>query len=122
MERRAYALALAYCGEPFAGWQRQPGRPTVQAAVEQALASAGLNASLSAAARTDAGVHARRQLVTFRVRDNLPEAELLAAINRALPRAVRATGLRPVGPSFHARASPHLREYRYRVRRHGAPS
>jgi tRNA pseudouridine38-40 synthase len=141
MERRAYALALAYCGEGFAGWQRQDdrmlrppasarqpakpassGRPTVQAAVEAALEQIGLEVAISAAARTDAGVHARRQLVTFRARRELPCPAILAELNRQLPRSVRALGLRPVGSSFHARASPHLREYRYRVLLDGAPA
>jgi tRNA pseudouridine38-40 synthase len=67
-------------------------------------------------------VHARRQLLTFRVRQELPCPATLAALNAALPRSVRALSLRAVGPSFHARASPHLREYRYRVRLGGPPS
>ena len=45
-------------------------------------------------------------------------ADLLRALNASLPRAVRAIGLCAVGPSFHARASPHAREYRYRARLH----
>ncbi len=116
MERRAYALSLAYCGQPFAGWQRQPARPTVQAVVETALAKAGLDVAISAAARTDAGVHARPQRLTFRVREELPCPALLATLSAELPRSVRPLALREVGASFHARASPHLREYRYRVR------
>lgn len=116
MERRAYALALAYSGQPYAGWQRQLGLATVQATVEAAFAAVGLDVAISAAARTDAGVHARRQLLTFRTRELLPCPAILTALNAALPRSVRALALRPVGQSFHARASPHLREYRYRVR------
>ncbi|MHB1845835.1 MAG: tRNA pseudouridine synthase A [Deltaproteobacteria bacterium] len=115
MERIPYALEIAYFGGPFAGWQRQAGRPSVQAALEMALAGLGIEAPLAAAGRTDAGVHARRQLVSFRVRRQLPPEATLAGLNLALPRAIRALRLARAGHSFHARASATAREYRYRV-------
>jgi tRNA pseudouridine38-40 synthase len=122
MERRTYALLLAYGGGPFGGWQRQAGRPTIQAALEGALAGLGVVASLVAAARTDAGVHARRQVVSFRVRQQLSPAELLAALRSALPRSLRILRWVEAPPSFHARASVQSREYRYRISIGPAPA
>src|SRR5256885_5097836 len=66
MERKTYALALGYRGTGFAGWQRQPGRETVQGVLEDALASLlGERVQVHGAARTDAGVHACRQIASF---------------------------------------------------------
>ncbi|HUB07551.1 MAG TPA: tRNA pseudouridine(38-40) synthase TruA [Myxococcales bacterium] len=115
MERLAYKLLLAYAGRPFAGWQRQPGRASVQETLGGALLRAGLDVSLAAAARTDAGVSARRQVVTFRARCRL-DGSIVPALNAALPRGVRVLSLTPAPPSFHARASARWKEYRYRVR------
>ncbi len=116
MERLAYRLVLAYGGRPFAGWQRQPGRPTVQETLAATLVRLGVDAPLAAAARTDAGVSARRQVVTFRVRRQLETTALGRALNAALPRSVRVLELSPAPRSFHARASAVRKEYRYRVR------
>ncbi|MHB8419577.1 MAG: tRNA pseudouridine synthase A [Myxococcales bacterium] len=116
MERIAYALVVCYGGRPFAGWQRQPGRPSVQQSLAAALASSGLEVALAAAARTDRGVSARRQVVTFRARRVLDAAAVVPALQAALPRALRVLSLSRVPPSFHARASAKRREYRYRVR------
>ena len=115
MERVPYALTLAYGGKGFAGWQRQVGRPSVQAAVEDALARLGVPVSLAAAGRTDAGVHARRQVASFRIRRKLDPIELLAALNRELPHGVRALALRIAAPAFHARSTAKRREYRFRI-------
>ncbi len=115
MERVAYALEIAYCGSPFAGWQRQAGRATVQETLAAALEGLGIEAALAAAGRTDAGVHARRQVVSFRIRLALDLEAALGSLRGALPRAIRPLRLARAGPSFHARASATAREYRYRI-------
>ncbi|HQN38897.1 MAG TPA: tRNA pseudouridine(38-40) synthase TruA, partial [Thermoanaerobaculia bacterium] len=70
-----FRLTLAHLGAPFAGWQRQPNAPTVQATLEEALAKlAGIPVATVAASRTDAGVHARGQVVHLDLDRPLPAA------------------------------------------------
>ncbi len=114
MERRFYAVELAYDGTRFRGFQRQPGLPTVQDAVEAALAAAGVRASLAVAARTDAGVHALAQVVSFSARAALDPDALRRALNAALPDGVLARAAHRVDPSFHARNSAVARGERRR--------
>ncbi len=115
MEKRRYALLLAYDGGAFRGFQRQPGLPTVQEALERALRPLGLAGRLDVAARTDAGVHALAQVVTFWARaEHDPEA-LRAAVNRATPPGLWCRAAARTGPSIHARASARSRRYVYLV-------
>ncbi len=118
MERRFYAVELAYDGGRFRGFQRQPGLPTVQDALEAALASAGVRAPLAVAARTDAGVHALGQVVSFSARAALDPGALRRALNAALPDGILVRAAHRVAPSFHARGSAVARTYVYLV---GAP-
>ncbi len=122
MERRRYALRLAYDGACFRGFQRQPGLPTVQDALEDALrgalAPAGRSGPLAVAARTDAGVHALAQIVSFAARADLAPDALRRAVNAAAPEGLLCTEAWRVAPSFHARASALTRTYVYLV---GAP-
>ncbi|HET8541735.1 MAG TPA: tRNA pseudouridine(38-40) synthase TruA [Anaeromyxobacter sp.] len=118
MERRFYAIEIAYDGTRFRGFQRQPGLPTVQDAVEAALASVGVRAPLAVAARTDAGVHALGQVVSFAARVALDPDALRRALNAALPDGILARAVHRVGRSFHARNSAVGRTYVYLV---GAP-
>lgn len=115
MERRSYALRIAHEGGRFRGFQRQPGLPTVQAALEDALLAAGVRASLAVAARTDAGVHALDQVVSFSVRAALEPETLRRAVNAALPEGILALEAHRVPPSFHARGSALSRRYVYLV-------
>ncbi len=118
MEKRRYALRLAYHGGAFRGFQRQPGLMTVQECLEGALAHIGILVRLDAAARTDAGVHALEQVVTFTARAALEPAELRAAINAWTPQTLLCLDASCVPPRVHARASALSRTYVYLV---GAP-
>lgn len=118
MERLFYAIELAYDGSAFRGFQRQPGLPTVQDALERALGALGVRASLAVAARTDAGVHALGQVVSFAVRAALAPEELRRGLNAALPEGILALAAHRVAPSFHARNTAISRTYVYLV---GAP-
>jgi tRNA pseudouridine38-40 synthase len=112
MERRTYALRIAYDGALFRGWQRQPGERTVQQALEDALAaSLGSPVRVHGAARTDAGVDAEGQVASFSIRHSLPPSELLAL---PVPRDIRVLAAAEGPPSFHARASAVGKSYRYR--------
>jgi tRNA pseudouridine38-40 synthase len=115
MERRCYAMRLWYEGGPFRGYALQPGLPTVQGALQEALAQAGVRAPLAAAARTDAGVHALGQVVSFSLRADLDPEALRRAVNAALPPGVAVLEAWAAPRSFHARASARSRTYVYLV-------
>lgn len=116
-----YALGVEYDGGDFSGWQRlsQPGEsgpPTVQAALERALSEvADAPVATVCAGRTDAGVHARCQVVHFDSQARRePRGWMLGATSR-LPPAVAVRWCVPVAGDFHARFSARARRYRYRI-------
>jgi tRNA pseudouridine38-40 synthase len=119
VERRFYAVELAYEGARFRGFQRQPALPTVQAALEDALATLGIRAPLAVAARTDAGVHALAQVVSFSARAEHDPERLRRDLNAALPPGVAALAVHRLARPFHARADAVSRTYVYLV---GAPA
>ncbi len=115
MEKRHYALRLMYEGAAFRGFQRQPGLPTVQECLEEALARIGIHSALAYAARTDAGVHALAQVVTFTARTDLDPACLRRGVNAGTPPALVCLEATRASPVFHARASARSRTYVYLV-------
>ncbi len=115
MEKRRYALHLAYDGGAFRGFQRQPGLPTVQECLERALAHLASPSRLDVAARTDAGVHALGQVVTFSARAALDPGQLRATVNALTPPALLCLDAAEVGRAVHARASACSRTYVYLV-------
>ena len=111
-------LTVAYDGSTFHGFQRQPGLPTVQGELEEALAIALQRPIVvSGAGRTDAGVHARGQVVSFPAEDReLPEASALArSITALTPRSIAIREVRVASPSADARFSALGRRYTYRI-------
>jgi tRNA pseudouridine38-40 synthase len=119
VERRFYAVVIAYEGGRFRGFQRQPALPTVQGALEDALSSLGIRGRLAVAARTDAGVHALDQVVSFALREERDPGDLRRALNAALPPGIAALAVHRVARPFHARADALSRTYVYLV---GAPA
>jgi len=110
-----YALKIEYDGGPFAGWQRQAqGQPSVQAAIEAALARLEpRDHTIAAAGRTDAGVHATGQVVHF---DTVAIRDLVSWVrgpNTYLDPRIRITWAKVVPPDFHARFGATDRTYRY---------
>ena len=108
------ALGIEYDGSGFCGWQWQPGKRSVQAALEAALSKvANRPISVICAGRTDAGVHALEQVVHFDV-DVIRgcDAWLLGG-NSHLPDDIRILWAKRVGDGFHARYSAVARLYRY---------
>jgi tRNA pseudouridine38-40 synthase len=107
-------LVLEYDGTRYVGWQVQPNGPSVQAEVERALATLHKAARrVVAAGRTDAGVHARGQVVSFPEEHPLPTGAYVRGMNALLPGdiAVRSADLEPDG--FDARRSARGKRYRY---------
>lgn len=114
MER--YQVILAYDGANFAGFQRQGKRRTVQGVVEAALGRLGWQGrTILAAGRTDAGVHASGQVITFDlVWQHSPEV-LLRALNALLPADAAAQAISIVRADFHPCYDAVERTYRYQV-------
>ncbi|MBD3764735.1 MAG: tRNA pseudouridine(38-40) synthase TruA [Rhodobacterales bacterium] len=112
-----YALLIDYDGTPFAGWQRQTGQPSVQAALEAALARLNPAPPTAAAAgRTDAGVHATGQVATVDLARDWDPFRLCGALNAHLrPAPVAVLAAAAVAPDFHARFSAIERRYLFRL-------
>lgn len=107
---------MAYDGTGFHGWQRQPGLRTVQGALEVALEQVlGEPVALTGAGRTDAGVHARGQVATFRSRTTLPARAIAALVGRRLPADLEVRGAHDAPAGFDARRSARARRYAYRL-------
>ncbi len=112
---RVVKLVLRYDGAAYSGWQRQPDRPTVQGALEAAIAAVvGANVAAHGAGRTDAGVHALGQVAHFETDSKLPAATFVRALNANLPDDVVVVGATDAPPGFHARFSALRKTYLYR--------
>src|SRR4029077_16432292 len=113
---RRLKLIIAYDGAPFAGWQSQSHRNTVQDYLERAFKRVtGEAVSFKGAGRTDAGVHALAQCAHVDVLKLLPADRWIKALNALLPSAIRALRFRYVSPDFHERLSAKGKIYRYRI-------
>ncbi|MCS6965214.1 MAG: tRNA pseudouridine(38-40) synthase TruA [Candidatus Kapabacteria bacterium] len=113
---RTLLLLLEYDGTRYAGWQRQPNALTVQAVLEDVfLHLAGVRLHAVAASRTDAGVHARGQVVHIRLPDtwNIPEERIPHALNSLLPEDIRVRRAQLTHQPIHARYDACARQYSY---------
>jgi tRNA pseudouridine38-40 synthase len=107
---------VEYDGTDFAGFQRQPGRRTVQGELERCLGHlTSERVALVAAGRTDAGVHATGQVVSFHSAGRIPTGNIPAAANSLLPKDIAVRGAEEASEQFHARYSARSRVYRYTV-------
>ena len=115
---RNFKLVLAYDGSEFHGWQVQPGLPTVQGALAEALARiTGERVLPQGSGRTDAGVHALAQVASVALASSIPAANLHTALNDVLPASVRVLEVAEAAADFHARHSARSKTYRYRIYR-----
>ena len=113
---RRLKLIVAYDGAPFAGWQSQSHRNTVQDQLERAFERVtGGAVRVHGAGRTDAGVHALAQCAHVDVLKFLPADRWIKALNALLPSAIRVLRCRYVSKDFHARVSAKGKIYRYRI-------
>jgi len=111
---RTWRLKLAYDGTDFAGWQVQPGLPTIQGALARAIRSVTSEEVLpQGSGRTDAGVHAQGQIVSLQLAVPIPADNLKRALNRILPTSIRVMEAEVVAPEFHARRGVLSKTYRY---------
>jgi tRNA pseudouridine38-40 synthase len=118
-----YRVTLEYDGTPFVGWQVQAAGVSVQARLAQAIGKlAGEEVSVRGAGRTDAGVHALRQVAHFDLAKPWPVDTVRAALNFHLkPDPIAVLDCAQVPDDFDARFSARARHYRYRILTRKAP-
>ncbi|MGA8431667.1 MAG: tRNA pseudouridine(38-40) synthase TruA [Candidatus Sulfotelmatobacter sp.] len=115
---RNLKLILSYDGSEFYGWQVQPDVPTVQGTLASVIGRiTGEKVLPQGSGRTDAGVHALAQVVTFVTESSVPTANFLKALNAILPASVRVLEVAEMPAEFHARHSAQAKTYRYRIYR-----
>ena len=125
MERNIL-LTIEYDGTDFSGWQRQPGKRTVQGELEDVLSRVcGQSIQLNGTSRTDAGVHALGQCASFTGDFGIPADRIPTAVNNMLSGGkqsrdkcsdVRILDAREMPPDFHARFNCKGKKYRYLIR------
>ena len=118
-----YAMTIEFDGRPFMGWQRQDHGPSVQGAIEDAIARiVGAPATVHGAGRTDAGVHALAMRAHVDLDRDMPPFRLMEAINAQLrPAPVAVLNCATVGDDWNARFSCIGRAYEYRILNRRAP-
>ncbi len=118
-----FCLTIEYDGAPFMGWQRQRHGPSVQGALEAAVAATtGEAAIVTGCGRTDAGVHATGQVAHVDIAKPIDAFRLMEAVNAHLrPQPVAVVACAAAAPDFHARFDCTGRSYRYRIVNRRAP-
>jgi len=114
-----YKLTIEYAGTKYSGWQKQKNARTVQGELEQAIGAATREKTFEfmGSGRTDAGVHALRQVAHLDVRKPLPAETLRRAVNDNLPADIHVLAVDTVPHRFHARHGAIARSYLYQVSR-----
>jgi tRNA pseudouridine38-40 synthase len=112
---RTVKLIVAYDGTAFRGWQRQASERTIQATLEATLATIiGEMVTVHGSGRTDAGVHALRQVAHFTTRSRLDAPAIRRALNARLPADVAIVAADDAEAGFHARFAARRKTYAYR--------
>lgn len=118
LRRRNLKLILSYDGSEFSGWQVQPDAVTVQGTLASAIGRiTGEKVLPQGSGRTDAGVHALAQVMTFVTLSSVPTENFQKALNDILPPSVRVLDVKEMPEAFHARHSARGKTYRYRIYR-----
>ena len=117
MKQRHLAIQISYQGTHFSGYGSQPNLRTVEGDLRQALARLlGAEPLTICAGRTDAGVHAYAQLVSFSCQHGIPTERIVVALNKILAPDIRAHQVWEVDSDFSARHAAMARHYRYLIR------
>ena len=110
------ALVVEYDGTRYFGFQFQDNRPTVQAELEKAITRlTGEPTRVVASSRTDTGVHAIGQVVSFRTGSALPMSSFVSGLNHYLPRDVAVRTAHRLAAGFHVQRTAVSRHYEYRI-------
>jgi tRNA pseudouridine38-40 synthase len=111
-----WKLTVAYDGTPYNGWQIQPGLPTIQGTLANALHRiTGETVLPQGSGRTDTGVHALGQIASVSLSSPIPAPNLQRALNHILPTSIRVLSIQAVSDDFHARHSARRKTYEYRI-------
>jgi tRNA pseudouridine38-40 synthase len=111
-----YKLILAYDGTNYNGFQRQAIKTSVQATFEDALRRLGWQGrAIMPSGRTDSGVHAKGQVISFNLVWNHPDYALQNALNAFLPADIAVQSVQQVAADFHPRYDAITRQYRYQL-------
>lgn len=114
--KRTIKLIVCYDGSNYYGFQRQAKETTIQQVLEEKLARVcGELVTVTGSGRTDAGVHARCQVVSFVTEGTIPIANMARALNGILPGDIRAIRAEAAAPGFNARKDACWKEYEYRI-------
>lgn len=120
---RHVRLVVQYDGAAYAGFQVQPACPTVQLVLEQALTRLlGETVRVRGASRTDAGVHACGQVITFTTENVIPLNRIVPALNALLPSDIAVTVADEVSLEFDPRRHARRKRYLYRILNRDLPS
>jgi len=123
MPPRWLKLTVAYDGRAYAGWQIQPDKPTVQGAVQATWQKLTLETvSVTAAGRTDAGVHALGQIVGVSTKTRLTNNDLLRGLNALSPEDIKVIAVEDAPEKFHATYDAIGKTYRYQIHNARTPS
>jgi tRNA pseudouridine38-40 synthase len=121
--KRNFKFILEYDGSSYHGWQRQQGVLTIQEVLESRLeVMLRSPVRVRASGRTDAGVHARGQVINFYSNTNMQAEEIQRGLNSLLPADIVALHAEEAPQSFHARFSAKSKCYEYRILNRPAPS
>ncbi len=113
---RRIKLTVAYDGTAYAGWQLQPGQPTVEAKLNRALSAiTGEEIKVIGASRTDAGVHALGNVAVFDTDCSIPAEKICFAVNSRLPEDIRVQSSCEVPMDFHPRKVNSRKSYEYKI-------
>jgi tRNA pseudouridine38-40 synthase len=115
LKMNRYKCIISYDGSGFSGYQVQPNKRTVQSQIESVLAKIhkGSVVKIAASGRTDAGVHAKGQVIHFDSALSLPEDKWELALNSMLPEDISVLSVEKADSAFHVRFDASRKEYRY---------
>lgn len=109
-------MRVAYDGTDYCGWQFQPGSPTVEGVLNQALSELlGETIVVTGASRTDSGVHALGNVAVFDTETRIPPEKISYALNQRLPEDIVVQESGEVAPDFHPRHCNSTKTYEYRI-------
>lgn len=116
-------LEIEYIGENYNGWQIQPGRPTVQQAIEDAVFKiTGKRTVIYGSGRTDSGVHALAQVANFKTESHLTILQMQRALNSVLPDDITVSKVKEVPVKFHSQYDSKSKIYVYTILNRDYPS
>lgn len=116
-------LEIEYIGTNYSGWQKQPGRPTVQQIIEDAVFTiTNHRPVIYGSGRTDSGVHALAQVANFKTESHLTNLQMQRALNSVLPYDITVSKVKKVPLNFHSQYDSKSKVYVYTLLNRDYPS